>query len=100
MVVVELVQYKLRESVEEEDFLGTLKPVLKNFLEKQSGFLKPWEIYKSEDGTWTEIVRWRTMEDAKKAANPVIHGPCEEFFSYMDKSTVKTRYIEERQVFD
>jgi hypothetical protein len=100
MVVVELVQYKLKPEANEEDFISTLKPVLKNFLEKQSGFLKPWGIYKSGDGTWTEIVRWATMEDAKNAANPEIHGPCQEFFSYMDESTVKKQYIEERQRFD
>jgi hypothetical protein len=100
MTVVELVQYKLKPDANEEDFLRSTNDVLKNFLEKQAGFIKPWEIYKSDDGTWTEIVRWATMEDAKKAQDPNIHGPCQEFFSYMDESTVKKSFTEERKRLD
>ena len=100
MTVIELVQYKLRKDAKEENFLKSLNPVLKNFLEKQPGFLKPWEIYKSEDGTWTEIVRWETMKNAKDAADPNIHEPCKEFFGFMDKSTIKLTHLEEKQIFE
>jgi len=100
MVVVELVQYKLKSGANEVDFLRTLKPVLDNFLEKQQGFLKPWEIFVAEDGTWTEVVRWDSMENAQKAQDPEIHGACQEFFSYMDESTVKKSFIEEKKRFD
>jgi hypothetical protein len=100
MVVVELVQYKLKQDVDEQAFLDTLKPVLENFLEKQPGFVKPWEIFKDKDGTWTEVVRWENMDYAQKAQDPTIHGPCQEFFSYMDESTVKKSFIEERKRFD
>jgi len=100
MVVIELVQYKLKPDKLEEDFKATFEQVLKNFLEKQPGFKKPWEIFKSTEDVWTEIVRWETREDAKKAADPSIHGPCQDFFSFMDKPTVKFQYLEEKQIFD
>jgi hypothetical protein len=100
MVVVELVQYKLKQGTDEKAFLNTLKPVLENFLEKQPGFLKPWEIFKSEEGTWTEIVRWENFELAKKAQDPEIHEPCKEFFSFMDESTVEKSFIELKEMFD
>jgi hypothetical protein len=68
MTVIELVQNKLKTDANEDDFLKSLKPVLDNFLKKQPGFQKPWEIYKSEDGTWTEIVsgkQWNTQSKRK-----------------------------------
>ena len=100
MVVVELVQYRLKPGVDEKAFIATFESVLKNFLEKQPGFLKPWEICKSENGMWTEIVRWETMEHAVNASDPAIHGPCQEFFSFMDTATENKTFIEEKKRFD
>jgi hypothetical protein len=99
MVVVELVQYRLKQGANEQAFIETFESVLKNFLEKQPGFLKPWEIFKSENGMWTEIVRWKTMEQAIHAADPAIHGPCQEFFSYMDTATETKSFSEEKKRF-
>lgn len=99
MVVVELVEYKLNPGADENNFLEMQRAVKEYFLDNQIGFLGPIEICKQENGTWIEIIRWRSLIDAKKAQRDALDDEtCNLYFSYIDPSSVDMRYFEERGV--
>jgi len=99
MVVVELVEYKLHPGADEDNFLKMQEPVLEYFFENQAGFIEPWEIYKKDEDTYVEIVRWKTLTDAKRAQDEAVKDEtCKMYFSFIDLNTVKTEFLREKNV--
>lgn len=62
----DLISYELAEGITPEHLLTVAKNVLDQWMQKQEGFLN-WEINKNSDGTYTDIVTWKSKEAAKKA---------------------------------
>ena len=65
-MVKDLISYRLAQGVSEEHLLHIADLVAKDRMSKQSGFIS-WELHKSSDGSYTDIVSRETQEDAKKA---------------------------------
>jgi len=63
--VVELVFYKLKEGVPEQQFLTTSDELNAGFLSLKKGYISRKLIKK--DDTWADIVLWETMDDAMNA---------------------------------
>ena len=82
--VLELVVFKLKESVTREQFLGTVEPV-SAWISEQPGFVSRELSYDAEGERWIEVVWWRTMEDAHAAAERAMTSEsCAPMFALID----------------
>ncbi len=73
-----------------KDFLIASKKCNDEVLSKQKGYIS-WEVLKEGD-TWVDLVKWETLEDAKKAetagaGNPVSH----KFYSFINMDSCKQK---------
>jgi hypothetical protein len=65
--VLELVVFKLAPGVSREQFLGTADG-LSDWVGRQPGFISRELSHDAEGDRWIEVVWWKTMADAKAAA--------------------------------
>ena len=94
-LIVEVAQFKLAEGVSEEEFLKEAEAVQKGFLEKQSGYIDR-ELLKTEDGLWADVLHWKTMKEAQKAAEVMMGNPAAQgFMQKIDPSSVKMLHLEQ-----
>ena len=70
----DIISYKLAKSVSEENLLDVASGVYNNWMSKQSGLIK-WEIHRSDDGGYTDIVYWESKDDAKRAEADMVNIP-------------------------
>jgi trans-aconitate methyltransferase len=66
MQAIELVSFRLLASATSQDFLAA-NVEINQWLASHPGFLRR-ELAEGEDGTWLDVVVWKTMEDAHAAA--------------------------------
>lgn len=93
--IVEIAQFKLAAGVDEQGFLKEAEAVQRDFLEKQNGYMDR-EILKGGDGQWIDIVHWRSMEDAKHAADAIMQDPaCLGFLQKIDPASVKMFHLQQ-----
>jgi len=92
-IIVEIAQFKLAAGVDEQGFLKESEAVQRDFLEKQKGYMDR-ELLKGEDGQWIDIVHWRSMEEAKRAADAIMQDPvCLGFLQKIDPKSVKMMHL-------
>jgi hypothetical protein len=65
--VIELVLYRLKSGVEEARFLKDADAIT-DVLRTLPGFLSRRLLTAVEDGQWADVVEWRSMEEALRAA--------------------------------
>jgi chromatin remodeling complex protein RSC6 len=65
--MVEITTFKLNQNVAFKDFEESARSMQKEFLEKQSGFIKR-TLTVSQDSIWTDIVFWNDELSQKKTA--------------------------------
>ncbi len=62
----DIINYKLADNISEEHLQKTAKYIFDIWMKHQPGFVG-WEIHQNKDGDYTDIVYWKSQEDAKKA---------------------------------
>lgn len=86
--VVEVVSFSLQKGLAEAEFLVESNGI-NSELAKQAGFISR-QIAVDERGEWIDIVKWRSLESAKIAADQMMANPkAAKFFSSIDQSTIK-----------
>ncbi|MEQ9593503.1 MAG: hypothetical protein RLN86_12930 [Cyclobacteriaceae bacterium] len=70
----DIISYELAEGISEEHLLTVAKQIVKSWMKKQVGFIK-WEIHTSGDKGYTDIVHWKTKEDAKNSEKDMVNIP-------------------------
>ncbi len=94
--IVEIIQFKLVDGVNEEVFLQDATNVQKRFLEKQEGYAGTRQLLKDKDGEWVDIVYWESLEDAQKAQEAaMVSKTCMPMFEKIDPSSVKMLHLEQ-----
>jgi hypothetical protein len=63
--IVEITTFKLNKGVAVKDFEQSALSMQKDFLEKQSGFIKR-NLTVSQDSIWTDLVFWQDQQSAEK----------------------------------
>ena len=82
--VLELVVFKLTPGVSREQFLAAADG-LTDWARRQPGFLSRELSYDAEGDRWIEVVWWRTMADAKGAAEVAMTSEsCAPMFALID----------------
>ncbi len=70
----DIISYELGENVTEEHLINVAKRVQDEWMKNQAGFIK-WEIHTNSDGSYSDIVSWKSKEDAKTAENDMVNIP-------------------------
>ncbi len=87
-VVTEIVIYNTEAGVQRKDHIkhaDAISPILA----KLDGFISR-QFSQASDGKWVDIVYWKNLDSAEKAAAAVQHIPaCTLFFSDMDPKNIQ-----------
>ena len=70
----DIISYQLSKNTSQEKLLQVAQKVVNNWMKKQEGFIK-WEIHTNSDGSYSDIVYWRSKEDAKKSEGDMGNNP-------------------------
>ena len=62
----DIISYELAEGISQEHLLSVAKQIVESWMKEQVGFIK-WEIHANGDKGYTDIVYWKTKEDAKNS---------------------------------
>lgn len=84
-----IITYKLAKGISQRKLLAVAKRVADQWMKKQKGFVK-WEIHTQSDGSYTDIVYWKSEKDAKASFETMkdIPNAAEWYACYKDKSIV------------
>lgn len=91
--ILELASFKLKEGVNEAEFLNASEKFQKVFVEKQEGYVSR-KLVCSNDGTWCDVVTWNTEENAhavNKAMNE--NEIAQQYCSFMDFNSVEVKHL-------
>ena len=86
----DIISYKLAKNVSEEHLLNIASNIVKNWMSKQLGFIK-WEIHTNNDGGYTDVVYWKSKDDAKQAEANMINIPnANDWYSCYEKDSISS----------
>jgi len=86
----DIISYKLANGVTEEHLLSVAQQVVESWMNSQKGFIK-WEINKDSDGNYTDIVYWKTKDDAKKSELDMMNIPnAADWFACYEEGSIKS----------
>lgn len=90
--VIEVVQFKLNKGVKDKEFLSANKDIEK-FISSLKGFVSR-RLAQKEGGVWIDVVEWKTMEDAKIAAEKFMYAKeVEKFIMMIDEKTIDMQHF-------
>ena len=72
--VVEIVNFKLKPNATKEQLADTHEGI-KNFLQKQPGFIYRSLTFSELSGEWIDLAYWENMEVAKAASDALMQDP-------------------------
>jgi antibiotic biosynthesis monooxygenase (ABM) superfamily enzyme len=82
--VLELVVFRLNEGVSREELLATVDDV-SAWAAEQPGFISRDLVHDAEGDRWIEVIWWRTLKDAKAAAERAMTSArCAPMFALID----------------
>ena len=89
----DIISYKLAEGITEEHLLAISKQVVDSWMSSQKGFIK-WELTKDAEGNYTDIVYWKTKEDAKKAELDMMNIPnAADWFACYEEGSINSKNL-------
>lgn len=95
MPTVETIRFRLREGMEDDDFLRRNHEVQTKYMEQRPGFISR-ETSRSEDGEWLVVVHWATAADAERTISEFFGAPeTQEFLAAVDTGTVSAGRYEQ-----
>ncbi len=95
-MITEIIEYKLKESTEEETFMAEARNYYDYFKGTFKGFIDL-EFTKGEDG-WINIMHWESMEDVKACGEILRTGPQEiaGYAALTDRTSLKLSFLEQK----
>ena len=70
----DIINYELATDITKEHLVAIAKQIVSDWMKNQTGFIK-WEINSNSDGTFTDIVFWKSELDAKNAEKQMVNIP-------------------------
>lgn len=97
-IVTEIVEFKIVEGLEENDFLKIVDFLEENFHSKQKGFIDTELMKGREEGSYIMIQHWETMKDCKEVVQKMMKEPLtEKFRNSINPKSVKMVFSEQIQ---
>ncbi|WMW21624.1 hypothetical protein RE476_09530 [Methanolobus mangrovi] len=98
-IAVGIVQLRLFEEVSENEFLAASNIMMKE-LGSIDGFIDR-ELLKKDDGSWMDLLHWKSMDAATKAVKNALRLPlCLEYFKLIDESSIVLSHYSLSQHFE
>ena len=89
----DIISYELAENITEEKLVSVAKQIINDWMKNLKGFIK-WEIHKNSDGSFTDIVYWKTKEDAKLAEKEMQNIPnAADWFACYKTGTISSKNL-------
>ena len=89
--VMEIVSFRLNEGVSDDDFRQAASAI--DSLLRDRGTASERRLVVDDDGLWTDIIEWTSMEEAKSAAEELVKDPLfAPLGAMIDASTVNLRH--------
>lgn len=90
----DIITYQLASGVTEEHLFDIAGQIVKEWMSKQAGFIK-WEIHKNKDNNYTDIVYWRSQDDAQEAEADMVNIPnAERWLSCYAEGTISSKKLD------
>jgi len=70
----DIISYELADNTSKEHLIKIAKKIVTNWMINQPGFIK-WEIHTNSDGGFSDIVYWKSKQDAKNAEKEMVNIP-------------------------
>jgi hypothetical protein len=70
----DVISYELADGISEEHLLKVARQVVELWMKKLTGFIN-WEIHRNADGSYSDIVYWKSQADAKNAEKEMAKIP-------------------------
>lgn len=70
----DIISYELAEGVSKEQLIAIAKQIVQDWMKNLTGFIK-WEIHSNSDGSYTDIVYWKSKQAAKDAEKEMTNIP-------------------------
>jgi hypothetical protein len=95
-MITEIIEYKLKEDVDEEQFLMEAQKYHTYFKTTFKGFIDL-EFTKGENG-WINIMHWESMEAVKACGEVLRTGPQEiaDYGALADRASTKLTFLERK----
>lgn len=89
----DIISYELAENISKERLLEIAQKVATDWMRNQPGFVK-WEIHTNNDGSFTDIVYWKTAEDAKSAEKQMGNIPnASDWYGCYKEGTISSKNL-------
>jgi hypothetical protein len=95
-MITEIIEYKLKESTDEEKFMKEAKKYYAYFKATFKGFIDL-EFTKGENG-WINIMHWESMENVMACGEVLKTGPQEiaDYTALTDRTSIKLTFLEQK----
>jgi len=95
-MITEIIEYKLKESTDEEKFMKEAEKYYAYFKATFKGFIDL-EFTKGENG-WINIMHWESMENVKACGEVLKTGPQEiaDYAALTDRTSIKLTFLEQK----
>jgi hypothetical protein len=89
----DIISYQLSEHTTQEQLLTVAKRIVDEWMKTQPGFIK-WEINVNSDGSYTDIVYWKSEADAKASEKDMINIPnASEWFACYKEGSLASKNV-------
>lgn len=89
----DIITYELAESASQEQLIKIAKQIVNDWMKNQVGFIK-WEIHINNDGSYTDIVSWKSKNDAKVAEKEMVNIPnAGDWFACYKEGTISSKNL-------
>ena len=81
------------KNIPQEHLIKFAKQIVNDRMKNQGGFIK-WEITTNSDGSYTDIVYWKSMEDAKVAEKEMVNIPnAADWYACYKEGTISSKNL-------
>ena len=87
--VIEWAAFRLKDGLNEAEFIAASDAMQADFLRTQKGFIKR-ELVKTADGQWADVVYWEDHADAQAAMpNAMTSSACLKYFDMLQGADIE-----------
>lgn len=89
----DIISYELADDVSTDHLFKIAKQIVNDWMRKQHGFVK-WEIHENKSGGFTDIVYWKSEQDAKNSEKDMVNIPnAADWFACYKSSSVSSKKL-------
>ncbi len=89
----DIISYELAEGVSESHLLKIGGEIVETWMRNLPGFIR-WEIHKNKDGHYSDIVYWKSEENAKHAEAEMANIPnASEWYGCYKEGTISSKNL-------